>query len=129
MTIVSILAGVESASLRARFPDAGAIVRAMPNLPVAVRRGIVPLFSEDADQATRDTLGELFRALGMAIWCATIETFAATGGVSGPGPAYVARFIAALADAGTKRGLDPELALTVAKETVFGSAWLAASTS
>ena len=128
-TIVSILAGVEGASLRARFPNASAIVRAMPNLPVAVCRGIVPLFSEDADQANRDLLGGLFRALGMAIWCATIEAFSATGGVSGPGPAYVARFIAALADAGTARGLDPELALTVARETVFGSAWLAASTS
>jgi pyrroline-5-carboxylate reductase len=127
--IVSILAGVEGASLRARFPGAGPIVRAMPNIPVAVRRGIVPLFSEDADLATRDMLGELFRALGMAIWCATIEAFGATGGVSGPGPAYVARFIAALADAGTARGLDPELALTVARETVFGSAWLAATTN
>ncbi len=127
-TIVSILAGVEGASLRARFPNAEAIVRAMPNLPVSVRRGIVPLFSDDASQTTRDTLGELFRALGMAIWCATMEAFAATGSVSGPGPAYVARFIAALTDAGTSRGLDPELALTVARETVFGSAWLAATT-
>lgn len=128
-TIVSILAGVEGSSLRQRFPTAASIVRAMPNLPVAVRRGIVPLFSEDADDATRASLGELFRALGMAVWCSSIEAFGGVGGISGPGPAYVARYIAALADAGQARGLDSQLALTVARETVFGSAWLAAATN
>jgi pyrroline-5-carboxylate reductase len=127
-TIVSILAGVEGASLRARFPAARTIVRAMPNLSVAVRRGIVPLYSEDVGAAEQASLGELFRALGMAIWCSSIETFGAVGGISGPGPAYVARFIAGLAEAGISRGLDPELALSVARETVFGSAWLAAAT-
>ena len=125
--IVSILAGVEHASLKARFPAARAIVRAMPNLPVEVRRGIVALHSEDADAATRETLGELFRALGMAIWCASLQAYGGVGGISGTGPAYVARFIEALADAGVARGLDPELALTVARETVFGTAWMAAA--
>ena len=47
--IVSILAGVEVASLRRRFPAARAIVRAMPNLPVSEGRGVVALYSEDAD--------------------------------------------------------------------------------
>src|SRR5512141_2592667 len=39
--VISILAGVEAASLRSRFPGAAAIVRAMPNLPVAIRRGVI----------------------------------------------------------------------------------------
>src|SRR5690349_18429455 len=56
--VVSMLAGVEVASLRARFPKAGAIVRIMPNLPVAVRRGVVGLFSKDADDALLSQLGD-----------------------------------------------------------------------
>ncbi len=52
-TVVSMLAGVEAASLRNRFSGAGAIVRIMPNIPVAIRRGVVGLYSADADEAVR----------------------------------------------------------------------------
>jgi pyrroline-5-carboxylate reductase len=127
-TVVSILAGVEAASLRQRFPNAGAIVRAMPNLPVAIRRGVTALYSEDADEGTRQELGNLFAALGFAMWAADETKFAAVGSVAGAGPAYVARFIAALAKAGEERGLSPEIASTVALETVLGTAWMAATT-
>jgi len=127
-TIVSILAGVEVASLRQRFPNAGAIARAMPNLPVAIRRGVTALYSEDADEGTKQELGNLFAALGFAMWAADELKFAAVGSVAGAGPAYVARFIAALAKAGEERGLSPEIASTVALETVLGTAWMAATT-
>jgi pyrroline-5-carboxylate reductase len=127
-TVVSILAGVETASLRERFPNAGAIVRAMPNLPVAIRRGVVALYSPDADDAVRQQLSDLFGPLGFAPWASDESKLAAVGSVAGAGPAYVARFIAALAKAGEKRGLSGELALTIARETVLGTAWMAAST-
>ena len=127
--IVSILAGVELVTLKALFPKALAIVRAMPNLPVAVRRGVVGLVSDDASPGLRDRLGEHYRLLGTAVWSPQEAAFGALGSVSGAGPAYVARFIAALAEAGEARGLDPELAQVVARETVFGTAWLAASGS
>lgn len=127
--IVSILAGVELVTLKALFPEARAIVRAMPNLPVAVRRGVVGLVSDDASPGLRDRLGEHYRLLGTAVWSPQEAAFGALGSVSGAGPAYVARFIAALAEAGVARGLDPELAQVVARETVFGTAWLAASGS
>jgi pyrroline-5-carboxylate reductase len=127
-TIVSILAGVEVASLRQRFPNAGAVVRAMPNLPVSIRRGVTALYSEDADEATKHELGNLFAALGFAMWTADEAKFAAVGSVAGAGPAYVARFIAALAKAGEARGLSSEIAATVALETVLGTAWMAATT-
>ena len=126
--IVSILAGVEAASLRQRFPGAAAIVRAMPNLPVAIRRGVVALFSPDADDALRRELAELFVPLGFAPWMADEARFAAVGSVAGAGPAYVARFIAALAKAGEERGLSREISSTIALETVLGTAWLAATT-
>src|SRR5438270_8301942 len=127
-TIVSILAGVEVASLRQRFPGAGAIVRVLPNLPVAIRRGVTGLFSAEADNATRDELGALFSALGFAMWMADEAKLAALGSVAGAGPAYVARFIAALTKAGQGRGLSEEVAAIVARETVLGTAWMAATT-
>jgi len=126
--VVSILAGVEAASLRRRFPQAGAVVRAMPNLPVAIRRGVVALYSEDADEALRRQIGELFAPLGFTVWLPDEKKVAAIGSVAGAGPAYVARFIAALAKAAEQRGLSPELASTVALETVLGTAWMAAAT-
>src|SRR5207237_6424656 len=81
--IVSILAGVEAASLRERFPGARAIVRAMPNLPAAIRRGVTALYSQDADEPLKQQLGDLFVALGFAMWAADEATFAAVGSVAG----------------------------------------------
>jgi pyrroline-5-carboxylate reductase len=125
--LVSMLAGVEAASLRERFPGVAAIVRAMPNLPVAIRRGVVALYSADADEGTRRLLSNIFAPLGYVPWVADEAKLAAIGSVAGAGPAYVARFVAALSKAGEKRGLSRELAQTVALETVLGTAWMAAS--
>ena len=125
--VISILAGVEVQSLRSRFPGAAAIVRAMPNLPVAVRRGVIGLHSDDADDLLRQQLRQLFSVLGMVAWTATEAELAAIGSVAGAGPAYVARFIAALAKAGVRRGLDPDISATVALETVLGTGWMAAA--
>ena len=126
--VVSVLAGVEAASLRSRFEKPAAIVRAMPNLPVSVRRGVVALYSADADDAVREQMASLFSPLGFAIWASDESRLAAIGSVAGAGPAYVARFIAALAKAGEARGMSAELASTVALETVLGTGWLAAAT-
>jgi pyrroline-5-carboxylate reductase len=126
--IVSLLAGVEAASLRQRFPGVGAIVRATTNLPVAVRRGVTGLYTPDADQQVRQQVNDLFSALGFAMWMADEAKLAAVGSVAGAGPAYVARFIAALTRAGQKRGLTEEIAAVIARETVLGTAWMAAST-
>jgi pyrroline-5-carboxylate reductase len=126
-TVVSLLAGVEAESLRQRFPGVGAIVRAMPNLPVAVRRGVTGLYSPDVDQQTETELNDLFSALGFVMWMADEAKLAALGSVAGAGPAYVARFIDALAKAGERRGLSPEIAGVIARETVLGTAWMAAT--
>ena len=126
--VVSMLAGVEVESLRLRFPGVGAVVRAMPNLPVAVRRGVTGLYTEDAGDSAREELGNLFSALGFAMWMADEAKLAALGSVAGAGPAYVARFIAALTKAGIQRGLSEEIAATIARETVLGTAWMAATT-
>lgn len=125
--IVSLLAGVEVDSLRQRFRK-GVIVRTIPNLPVAVRRGVVPLHAKDIDEDVRDQLSNLFAALGFAMWAESEQALAAIGSVAGSGPAYVARFIDALSGAAANLGLPQALADTIARETVLGTGWLAAST-
>ncbi len=117
--LVSILAGVEIASLRARFPGAGQIVRAMPNLPVSEGRGVVALTGGDG------SIDALFALLGTVVRTESEAELAAIGSLAGAGPAYVARFIAALARAGAERGLDPALADRIALETVLGTAAMA----
>jgi len=126
--VVSILAGVEVATLREKFWTAGAIVRALPNLPVAVRRGVVALYGDELPGEVRDELSSLFVLLGYAIWTNTEAQLAAIGSVAGAGPAYVARFIDALSKAGVERGLSQETATTIAIETVLGTAWMATAT-
>ena len=121
--VLSILAGVEVASLRQRFPNAAAIVRAMPNLPVSEGRGVVALYSSDMDAELKRQLSELFAPLGLAIWTEEEAGLSAIGSVAGAGPAYVARFIAALGKAGV--GVAPDLAARIALETVIGTALMA----
>lgn len=125
--VVSLLAGAQLATLRGYFPGAFGIVRATPNLPVAVRRGVTGLYGDLPAGPRKQQIGDLFVALGFAMWMADEEKLGALGAVAGAGPAYVARFIAALAKAGARRGLSEEIATTLALETVLGTAWMAAS--
>jgi len=126
--LVSMLAGVQAATLRDRFPGARAVIRVMPNLPVAQRAGVIALYSSDEDRAARDAVGELMAALGLAPWCADEKQFAAVGAVAGAGPAYVARFAEAMTRGGAKLGLELELAEAVAVQTLVGTGALAAAT-
>lgn len=125
--LVSMLAGVEAETLRALFPAVRSVVRIMPNLPVSERRGVTALFSHDAEADLRKRMQALFGLLGLAVLTETEAELAAIGSVAGAGPAYVARFIAALAKAGEKRGLAPDLAAHIALETVLGTALMAES--
>lgn len=126
--VVSILAGVETATIRERFPNGGAVVRALPNLPVAIRRGVVALYSDYASNEVRDEISQLFATLGFTIWARDETALASIGAVAGAGAAYVARFTDALAKAAVDRGLSSELASTIALETVLGTSWMAATT-
>lgn len=123
--VVSMLAGVEVDTLRALFPAVQAIVRIMPNLPVSERRGVTTLYSKDAEPGLQQRMLGLFGLLGRTHWARDEAEFAAIGAVAGAGPAYVARFIAALAKAGEERGLAPGLAEAIALETVAGTALMA----
>lgn len=124
-TLLSILAGVEIASLRRRFAGSGAIVRVMPNLPVRLGKGAVGLFAEDAVE--RDSITRLMRALGLALWVDSEDELDALSVLAGSGPAFVYRFIDALAQAGSAIGLSGTQARQLALATVEGAALLAAA--
>jgi pyrroline-5-carboxylate reductase len=126
--LVSMLAGVTAASLRQRFPAARAIIRIMPNLPVAQRAGVTPLYCEDDDGEARQLVADLMKLLGLAPWCSDERQIATIGAISASGPAYFARFAEAIGHAGAAHGLDPELAESIAAQTLVGTGAFAAST-
>jgi len=125
--LVSILAGVELATLRARFPAPRAIVRAMPNTPVRLGKGVVDLIGEGLNAAGRETVDALMTALGHAEWFDDEARFALAGHLSGAGPAFLFRFIDALAAAGEELGLPADQAGRLATAMVEGAAALAVS--
>jgi pyrroline-5-carboxylate reductase len=122
--LVSILAGVEVAALRDRFA-AQAIVRAMPNLPVAIGKGVVALHSDSAAPAVRAAAEALMAPLGHVEWVDE-GLFDVVTALSGSGPGFTYRFIDALAKGGAALGLPADQALRLASATVEGSAMLAA---
>jgi pyrroline-5-carboxylate reductase len=125
--LISILAGVEQASLRARFPAPRTIVRAMPNLPVRLGKGVTNLYSDSDDSMARALVSGMMAALGHAEWFEDEELFQAAGILTGAGPAFLFRFIEALAAAGEEVGLAPAQALRLAIKMTEGSAALAAA--
>lgn len=123
--LVSILAGVEEPALAARF-DSAAIVRAMPNLPVAIGKGVVALDTSSRDEAVRTAVMALMTPLGAVEWVAPAH-FDAVTAVAGSGPAFLYRFIDSLAAAGVASGLPDAQAQRLALATVEGAGLLAAA--
>jgi len=123
--LVSILAGVEEATLAAKL-RAGAIVRAMPNLPVAIGKGVTALHTASPDPAVHAAVEALARPLGLVEWIADAAHFDAVTALAGSGPGFTYRWIDALAEAGAALGLPRAQALRLALATVEGSAMLAA---
>lgn len=122
-TLLSILAGTRHATLVDAFPAAGQVVRVMPNLPVAIGAGVVALCAPGAD---RDTLTQLMVPLGLVEWIDDENLFDAVTALSGSGPAFVYRFVQALAEGGAALGIADDVADRLARATVAGAAALAA---
>lgn len=125
--LFSILAGVEFASLAARFPQAGALVRIMPNLAVAIGKSPVALDSRGLDDAGRAAVTALMDPLGTPEWLADESLFDAVTAIAGCGPAFVYRFIDSLAAGAEALGLDADQSQRLAVSMVEGAASLAAS--
>jgi len=120
--VISVAAGRSIASLRKHLPNDAAIVRAMPNTPASVGRGITGAFATTevtADQRVLCT--NLLSAIGKVVWVDDEPSIDAVTGVSGSGPAYVFHLVEALAAAGEKQGLAPDVAMELARTTVTGA--------
>jgi pyrroline-5-carboxylate reductase len=120
--VVSIAAGRQITGLAAHLPQGTAVVRAMPNTPSSVGRGItVMVGNAHVTAAQRDACDRLLRAVGEVGWVEDEALIDAVTAVSGSGPAYVFHLAEALAEAGVAAGLAPELAAKLARWTVAGA--------
>jgi pyrroline-5-carboxylate reductase len=118
--VVSIMAGTTIASLME--VGGGSVVRAMPNTPAAIGRGItVAVAAKDVSAEQRALADALLRATGSVEWVEDETLMDAVTAVSGSGPAYVFLLAEELARAGVEAGLPQELATKLARETVAGS--------
>lgn len=123
--MLSIAAGTPIAFFESLFGGAAPIVRAMPNTPAAVGRGISALVANAAGEAMLPLAEALLAAVGETVRLAREDQIDAVTAVSGSGPAYVFHLIEALAAAGAAQGLAPDLAMRLARATVCGAGELA----
>ncbi len=120
--VVSILAGKTLANLAARLPRAGAFVRTMPNLPASIGRGATgAVASPGVTAEQRARADALLACSGLVEWLEDEALIDAVTAVSGSGPAYAFLLTEALAEAGTRAGLTPEMAARLARATVAGA--------
>ena len=126
--VLSIAAGQTIESFQRRFGESQAIVRAMPNTPAAIGKGItVAVANGHVSDNQRGQADALLRATGQVEWVDDENLLDAVTALSGSGPAYIFLLIDTLAKAGEKAGLPADLAMKLARQTVIGSAALAES--
>jgi pyrroline-5-carboxylate reductase len=120
--VVSIMAGQTLGFLEQALSQRAALVRAMPNTPAAIGRGItVAVPNGRVSGRQRELVHALLAATGAVEWIADEGLMDAVTAVSGSGPAYVFLLVEALARAGAAAGLPADLAATLARATVAGS--------
>lgn len=119
---LSIAAGRPIKYFESHLGTESAVIRAMPNTPAAVRRGVTVLCAnENVTPAARDRCEKLLSAVGEVGWIEDESLMDAVTAVSGSGPAYVFLLAECLAQAGVAAGLPPALADQLARTTVSGS--------
>ncbi len=123
--MISLLAGTEAESLQTYFPGAQ-IIRLMPNLAVEVGKSPLGLWAEGITDDQREMLDSWLAMLGSPIWLKQENQMDGFTALAGSGPAFVFRFIDALANAGTALGLDPAQSAQLALAMTQGAAQLAA---
>jgi pyrroline-5-carboxylate reductase len=126
---ISIAAGKTLGYFAQHLGPAAAVVRAMPNTPALIGRGVTVLCANaQAGEDRKHRAESLLRAVGSVYWLADESRMHAVTALSGSGPAYVFYFVEALIAAAVQLGLEESLARKLAIETVEGSAALAAQT-
>lgn len=122
--IISLAAGVPTRTLREHLGKPARLIRVMPNTPALVLEGATAIArAEGLEAGDLEIAQALFGAVGRVVVLDEDHLDAVTG-LSGSGPGYIAIVIEALADGGVKMGLDRATAMTLATQTVLGSARL-----
>jgi pyrroline-5-carboxylate reductase len=122
--MISIAAGVSTASIRSHLPPGVRLIRTMPNTPALVLEAATAIARADGlEPGDLETAQEIFSAVGRVVVLEE-ELMDAVTGLSGSGPAYLALIVEALADGGVRVGLDRQTAMMLAAQTVLGSARL-----
>jgi len=123
--ILSIAAGIRLKDM-SRWLDHARCVRAMPNTPALIGKGITGLYADVAvNQADRALAETICNAVGQAVWVSEEKLMDVVTAVSGSGPAYVFAFLEAMQSAGEKLGLDAKTARKLAYATLEGATQLA----
>lgn len=120
--VISLLAGIGHAQLSALFPK-NVIVRMMPNLAVEIGKSPIGVYG--GDDNIRTLMDDIFTPLGKPLWVAQDAHIHIVTAMAGSGPAYLFRFIDALAAAGVSLGLEDDTSLMLAKMMVDGASDLA----
>lgn len=119
---LSIAAGKTLRYFTTHLGHGAKVVRSMPNTPAAVRQGItVATAGPGVSAAERKRCHELLEAVGDVLWVDDEALMDPVTALSGSGPAYVFLLVEAMAAAGAKLGLAPEMAMQLARTTVMGS--------
>jgi len=120
--MISIAAGTSIAALRKSWGAKARIVRAMPNTPGAIGRGITGLYAaKGVGTADRKKADAMLAALGQTVWVKSEALIDSVTALSGSGPAYVFHLVEAMAQAGIAIGLSPAEAHKLARATVAGA--------
>ena len=121
---ISIAAGIPTSFIRSLLPRSARLIRVMPNTPALVLEAATAVArSSGLDAGDLETAQEIFSAIGKVVILEETLLDVVTG-LSGSGPAYIAMVVEALADGGVKMGLDRQTAMTLAVQTVLGTAKL-----
>lgn len=119
---LSIAAGKTLGYFAGHLGKSAKVVRSMPNTPAAVRQGIsVATAASGVSAAEKKRCHELLEAVGQVLWVDDEALMDPVTALSGSGPAYVFLLVEAMAAAGAKLGLTPDMAMQLARATVSGS--------
>lgn len=119
-TVISVMAGISSGSLRSLFPATFQVVRVMPNLGLSVGEGATAIETDGVSSGALSRAEKIFGASGKTVRVTESQMDAVTG-LSGSGPMYLFEFVEALTLAGVKSGLARDTAYALALQTVKGA--------
>lgn len=124
--VLSIAAGQKLANFEKHFGASHPIIRAMPNTPASIAKGVTVLVAnQNVTTDHHEMATRLLSATGHVEWITDEDLMDAVTALSGSGPAYVFHLIEVMTKAGTDCGLEPDFARSLARHTVIGSAALA----